>query len=43
MHWACYNKDYVVVSELLNNKAPAFKISHMDRLPIDVAGSSNAY
>jgi len=40
LHWAAYNKDHAVVLALLQAGAPEFRISHMDRLPIDVAGSS---
>lgn len=42
-HWAAYNKDENVVRELLRSGAPHGKFSHMDRLPIDVAGSSRAF
>ena len=43
VHWAAYNKDHAVVSELLNNGAEHFQFSHMGRLPIDVGGSSRAW
>ena len=42
-HWASYKKDDKVVEFLLENGAPHFHFSHMERLPIDVAGSSRAY
>ena len=42
-HWAAFNKDAMVVSELLKNGAPHFAFSHMGRLPIDVGGSSRAF
>lgn len=42
-HWAAYNKDFAVVRELLNNGADHFAFSHMQRLPIDVGGSSRAW
>jgi len=43
MHWACYNLDYAVVELLLRSGAPELSFSHMERLPIDVAGSSMAW
>ena len=42
-HWAAYNKDFNVVRELLNHGADHFTFSHMERLPIDVGGSSRAW
>ena len=42
-HWAAFNKDAMVVKELLMNNAPHNKFSHMGRLPIDVGGSSRAF
>lgn len=42
-HWAAYNCDAPVVKELLSKGAPHFLFSHMQRLPIDVGGSSRGY
>ena len=42
-HWAAYNKDFAVMSELLSNGANHLAFSHMGRLPIDVGGSSRAW
>ena len=42
-HWAAYNKDFAVVRELLLHGANHFAFSHMQRMPIDVGGSSQAW
>jgi len=42
-HWAAYRKDAAVVNALLLKGANHFHFSHMNRLPIDVAGSSRAF
>lgn len=42
-HWASYKKDDKVVEYLLEKGAPHDIFSHMQRLPIDVAGSSQAF
>ena len=42
-HWAAYQGDEQVITELLNNGANPFKWSLMGLIPIDVAGSCHQY
>ena len=43
LHWAAYNNDSGCVEELFKRGASPDAFSAMDRLPIDLAGSSRAY
>ena len=42
-HWAAYQGDEQVITELLDNGANPFKWSLMGLIPIDVAGSCHQY